>query len=348
MKKHPNIFITSVLVVCSVLLVSVVIKVTMGNNSLEAPVPDSETLPIALTSNQSGQIDDQSVAEDGEFAGAPAEVAPPQRGRGGTAGEQRQRGRSRTGVDTTGGGDVQRQGMGRFADILNDPNAMQQIQRFTGEQGIQLDPAQIQAFLGGQGRGDQGRGGRGQPGADTSAQVTLARGEPDPNDPMVAINLPNVQMQTIVERLSQWTGKAVVPGEDALDVRISIYSAERVPRSEALNLIYAALRDRGIIAEETEDAIYLKDLADAKQIPVPTIAADEPLALLANKDQIVQKFFEVTYYMPSQIQQVILEMVNDFGYVAADDTNRLLFLMSPSIVVLYLHRLPCVRGLSIL
>ncbi|MCP4711580.1 MAG: hypothetical protein GY869_23420 [Planctomycetes bacterium] len=324
MKKHPNIFITSVLVVCSVLLVSVVIKVTMGNSSPEVPPPGNETLPTALAASLSNGSGNQSLAEDSEFAGAP-EAAPQRGGRGGMmGGDQRQRGRG-TGGDTTGDPGVQRQGMaGRFADILNDPNAMQQIQRFTGEQGIQFDPAQIQAFLGG---GDQGRGGRGQPGGRPTTQVTRDRNEPDPNDPMVAINLPNVQMQTIVERLSQWTGKAIVPGEDALDERISIYSAERVPRSEALNLIYAALRDRGIIAEETEDAIYLKDLDDAKQIPVPTVAADEPLALLANKDQIVQKFFEITYYMPSQIQQVILEMVNDFGYVAADDGNRILIVI---------------------
>jgi len=332
LKKHPNIFITSVLVVCSVLLASVVIKVTMGNNSPEAPPAGAETLPVALTSNQSEQIDDQPVTEDSEFAGVPAEssaeAAPPQRGsRGGVTGEQRQRGRGRTGGETTGEGDVQQQGMaGRFANILNDPNAMQQIQRFTGERGFQIDPEQIQSFMSGlQGRGDQVRGGRGQPA--TSTQVSLDRGLPDPNDPMVAINLPNVQMQTIVERLSQWTGKAIVPNEDALDERITIYSSERVPRSEALNLIFAALRTRGIIAEETENAINLVSTDDAKHIPVPTIAADEPLALLADKDQIVQKFFQVTYYMPSQIQQVILEMVNDYGYVAADDNNRVLIVI---------------------
>ena len=325
MKKHPNIFITSVLVVCSVLLVSVVISVTMGNSSPEAPPPGAESSAAAPAASLSNEPENQSVAEASEFVAAseaPTPEAAPQRGgRGGTSGEQRQRGRG-TGEDTTGNTEMQRQGMGRFQNILNDPNVMQRIQQFTGQPGGQLNMDAIQGTLGG-----QGRGGRGQPGTDTSAQVTLTRGAPDPNDPLVAINLPNVQMQTIVERLSQWTGKAIVPNVDALDVRITIYAAERVPRSEALNLIYAALRTRGIIAEETDKAIYLLSTADAKNIPVATVAANEPLALLADKDQIVQKFFQVSYYMPSQIQQVILEMVNDYGYVAADDTNRVLIVI---------------------
>lgn len=159
----------------------------------------------------------------------------------------------------------------------------------------------------------------------------LAKGDDekteDPNDPMESLNLKNVAMKDIVKKIADWTGKTIIPDDEAEKIKLTIYAPKELPRSKALSLIYAALRMKGFAAEFTDDVIYLKPIAEAKLGEVPTIAADYPLELIENKDQIVQKFFKLKNYSPSQMGQILMPLMGEYGHVSADENTGTLMVI---------------------
>jgi len=149
----------------------------------------------------------------------------------------------------------------------------------------------------------------------------------DPNGPMEFVNLKSVEMKSIIQKLADWTGKVILPTDEALKQKVTIYAPERLPRSEALRVIYSALRLKGFIVEESEGTLYLKPIADAKIGHVPVIPADQPLAMIENKDQIVQKFFELKSYNPTEMGTIIQPLVGEHGYVGVDETGGTLMVI---------------------
>ncbi len=147
--------------------------------------------------------------------------------------------------------------------------------------------------------------------------------EPDesvePNEPMEFVNLKNVEMKSIIEKLAIWTGKVIIPTDEAMKQRVTIYAPGKLPRSKAIAKIYSALRMKGYIAEQTDGTIFLKPMKEAKLGEVPTISDDYALALVENKDQVVQMFFNLKNYSPTQMATIITPLVDEFGYVLADE-----------------------------
>ena len=143
----------------------------------------------------------------------------------------------------------------------------------------------------------------------------------DSNDAMEALNLNDVPMKDILKKLADWTGKTIIPDEELKKLKVTIYSPDKLPRSEALSMMYAALRMKGFVAEFAENAIFLKPIAQARLGEVPTIASDYPLAMIENKDQIVQKFFKLKHFGASQMGQILLPLIGEYGYVSADEST---------------------------
>ncbi len=147
---------------------------------------------------------------------------------------------------------------------------------------------------------------------------------PEPNDPMESLSLKDVEVKNLLSKIREWTGKPIIPVGDALKQKITVYTGEKIPRSQALRLIFRALREKGYVAEEEDGLLLLRPMADTKIRRVPTIPDSVPLASLENKEQIVQKFFKLKNYSPSLLQQVIQPMMPEYGYVyTVESTNHL-------------------------
>ena len=116
-----------------------------------------------------------------------------------------------------------------------------------------------------------------------------------------AINLKDVEMRLIIQKIADWTGKVVIPTDEAMKEKITIYAPSRLPRKEALEQIFGALRVKGYTAEYVDKTIYLKRIRDARIGMVPMISPDQPLAGIENKEQIVQKSFKLTNSTPGQM-----------------------------------------------
>ncbi len=135
-----------------------------------------------------------------------------------------------------------------------------------------------------------------------------------------ALNLKDVEMRFIVEKIAEWTGKVVIPTDEVMKQKLTIYSSETLSRSEALEHIYAALRLKGFVAEHSDKTIYLRPIGDARIGVVPTIAAEQSLASIENKEQIVQKFFRLANSSPSQMVQIVQPLIGEYGHISADDS----------------------------
>jgi len=150
----------------------------------------------------------------------------------------------------------------------------------------------------------------------------------DPNDPLEAVNFKEFEIGKLMDKIGQWTGKAIVPVDGkVLKEKITICSTKKLPRSKALELIYLVLRTKGFIAEEQDGIIFLKPLKEAKFLSVPTIPADQPLAMIADKEMIVQKFFRLKEYPPAKMKEMIAPLVPEYGYVNADEASKSLIVI---------------------
>jgi len=144
-------------------------------------------------------------------------------------------------------------------------------------------------------------------------------------EPLESINLNNVEMKNIIQTLGEWTGKPIIPTDDeVMKTRITIYATKKVPRTQALALVLAALKAKGVIAEQSADKIFLKPIATAKYGTVPTLPADEPLARMTDKSQIVEKFFQLENYSPTKLMSIITPLTAEYGHVTAmEDTGMI-------------------------
>lgn len=147
----------------------------------------------------------------------------------------------------------------------------------------------------------------------------------DDSEKMEAINLNNVEMKQIIKQIAEWTGKAVIPYDDnILKQKLTIYSTKELPRRQALSLIYSAMLSKGYVAEESDNVIYLKPAAKAKLGSIPMVSANEPLAKLVDKSQIVEKFFKVENYSPIGLQEIITPLIAEYGHVTSDENSNTL------------------------
>ncbi|MCF7955623.1 MAG: hypothetical protein K9M75_07470 [Phycisphaerae bacterium] len=159
---------------------------------------------------------------------------------------------------------------------------------------------------------------------DSRGAVRNPKQAEDPNDPFVAINLNNIEMKNILTKLAAWTGKVIIPTDEAMRVKITIYADKEVPRSEALTLIFDALRNKSIIAEISDNKIYLKPISEAKLGYVPVLTADEPIARIKDKSQLVEKYFRLKHTSPSKLVSVITPLTASYGHVTAYESSSTL------------------------
>lgn len=146
----------------------------------------------------------------------------------------------------------------------------------------------------------------------------------DPNTPMEAINLNNVEMRQVIQKIAEWTGKPVIPvNDEIMQIRLTIYSPKTVTRTEALSLLVMALQARGIVVEQLDNRVMLRPLASIRLGSVPTLGPDDPLARVEDKSQIIEKWFRLDTYSPSRLIQIITPLIAEYGYAVADeDTSR--------------------------
>mgnify|MGYP001569777380 CR=1 FL=1 len=168
-------------------------------------------------------------------------------------------------------------------------------------------------------RGFWGFGGAGPGGISEPNQPT------DPN--FVAVNLREVAMKDVIQQISEWTGKIIIPNEELMKQKVTIYSPTVLSKEQALEMVYTALNERGYTRVEDANSIILKPIAQAKLEAVPVIDSNVPLASLKDKSLVVQKTFQLKSYSPAQISLFIQPLIGQYGQIISDEASRKLLVI---------------------
>jgi hypothetical protein len=100
-----------------------------------------------------------------------------------------------------------------------------------------------------------------RPGVKTSVETMVLAASPG-RARLEKVNLKDVEVKNIIAKLREWTGKSIIAESDVLNQKITVFSADELTRSDALSVIYAALSQRGIVAEKKGDIIILRRAED--------------------------------------------------------------------------------------
>ena len=119
-------------------------------------------------------------------------------------------------------------------------------------------------------------------------------------------------------------GRGPRPGPDSSRGRSSGGTAQTVTvgtsRRPAL-LIPQPTYNWIIVKATAEDLKKIGEWIEKLDREVPTLYVDQPLSNIENKNQVVQKFFKLVNYSPSQMSQIVGPLLNTTGYVSADETT---------------------------
>lgn len=154
------------------------------------------------------------------------------------------------------------------------------------------------------------------------------KAEEKPETPAVreiAVAFRNAELSQIAQFFMKELGKPVIIDESIQKKKISIMAEEKLPRSEAFEVIGNALRQQGVIMIEGPRQISILPISEARRVSRQVVAPDESVADIQDQSQIIDKVFELKHYDVMKLKDVILPMLPDYAFVLADpDVNRLI------------------------
>jgi len=138
----------------------------------------------------------------------------------------------------------------------------------------------------------------------------------------VIVNLgKGVDVAQIVNFISEQTKKPVLK-DNAVQGRIAVYSAGKIPPDQALQLIYDALELNNIAVIETPRAIRLVSSEAAKTMRVQILQPDESASSLTNKTQMVQKIFKLKTTTGKSVQAALQPLLGKQASMGVDERTK--------------------------
>ncbi len=147
------------------------------------------------------------------------------------------------------------------------------------------------------------------------------------SDSFISTDFSQMDINDIIKTIIDCTGKAVIPSKEAMNLQLKIFTPIHMRKSEALKLLYKAMRENGFIAAEKDNIIYIKPAQSDPGLPILTLKQDESLENLQDKDQIVKKIYKLKYYNVSEMGQIILPFLDSNGYLMADESTNTMMVM---------------------
>ncbi len=123
-----------------------------------------------------------------------------------------------------------------------------------------------------------------------------------PDEPTV-LAFKNVTVEQVYPFIVEATGKAVFVMPDVLSLRISVLNDKKIPRAQALELLFEALLLNGVAVIENEDRITLRSVTEIDRANLPFVGPEQSL-----KDYSLGTFAEKAYALHHATAQNIAEL----------------------------------------
>lgn len=147
-------------------------------------------------------------------------------------------------------------------------------------------------------------------------------------DELVGLQFRDQEIKTLIDTISLWTGKVVIPKQTALTpIKITIVSDRKMHKSEALNLIFQAFRLNGLGVVETEDMILIDSLTELNQLqPAKVLGPDVDISPLPENGNIVIKVFRIKNTKASQVFERLQDSLPSYATLQVDNNSNQIIL----------------------
>lgn len=161
----------------------------------------------------------------------------------------------------------------------------------------------------------------------------------DPGEP-TTLSFRNVTVEQIVPFIVESTGKVIFPQQDILARRITLLNDKPIPRTAALELVFAALQQTGVAVVETQDLIVLCDQGQIDKQAVPVVGPEESLLGRTDIGTIVSKIYALREASAAMVGEAIKPTVNtDLAKIAVDPDSNQIVVTGPVSLLQRLERL---------
>ncbi|MFZ9913841.1 MAG: secretin N-terminal domain-containing protein [Phycisphaerales bacterium] len=147
------------------------------------------------------------------------------------------------------------------------------------------------------------------------------------DDALVPITFKNEGVDAILPFIYEWTGKHVYFDQGQLSgKKITLLGDKQVPKSQALDYIFQALKMQGIAVTETDNMIFLGLTTDLiKTQPGVVLGPDEDVMSMPDNGIFVTKVFKLKHAKVEAFDRVRDLIPEDYAKVATDaDSNQIL------------------------
>ena len=150
----------------------------------------------------------------------------------------------------------------------------------------------------------------------------------DLNAEMVGVQFRDQEIKQLIDTIALWTGKSVIPKQTALaPIKITVVSDKKMPKGDALNLIFQAFRLNGLGVVETEDMILIDNLTELNQLqPAKVLGPDVDISALPENGNIVIKIFRIKNTKASQVYERLQDSLPSYASLQVDNNSNQIIL----------------------
>ena len=150
----------------------------------------------------------------------------------------------------------------------------------------------------------------------------------DTGEELVGLQFRDQEIKTLIDTISLWTGKVVIPKQAALaPVKITIVSDRKMPKQEALNLIFQAFRLNQLGVVETEDMILIDNITEINQLqPARVLGPEVDIKDLPENGNIVVKVFRIKNTKAQQVFDRLDGTLPSYATLQVDNNSNQILL----------------------
>lgn len=143
-------------------------------------------------------------------------------------------------------------------------------------------------------------------------------GEPVPaaaEEELVQVSLSGASIDAVTEWLAEMTRKSIIKHKD-VDCSLNVLSSRKIPKANAVSLVYGALALEGYIAIERRDVIIIVPEKLESKVGTELFTGDDELA---EGRQVVLRLFTLKFAKPSKLKDTFKPVLSEKAKIEVDD-----------------------------
>lgn len=133
----------------------------------------------------------------------------------------------------------------------------------------------------------------------------------------IQLSFSNADINVIVKWLAETTGKAIIKHKQ-VNVKINVLSSKKIPRAEAIRLVYRALALEGFSAIENRDVIMIVPEAMEAKVSPELVNGGDVTGVMGGKQMMI-KFFDLEHARAVDLKEKLKAVLSDKSKLEVDD-----------------------------